>query len=97
MVAGDFLPAEGISKDEVPQTAEMKETNGVWEYTTKPLASELYSYTFIVDGLRILDPNNVYINRDVASNLLYYSGFRAYHAFKSGGFEFCDCRRYRQG
>lgn len=69
MVAGDFLPAEGIAKKEVPQVAEMNEVNGVWEYTTKPLASELYSYSFIVDGLRILDPNNVYINRDVASTM----------------------------
>ena len=69
MVAGDFLPAEGIAKEEVPQIAEMNEVNGVWEYTTKPLASELYSYSFIVDGLRILDPNNVYINRDVASTM----------------------------
>lgn len=56
-VAGDFAY----------QPAELTENNGVWEYTTEPLASELYSYSFIVDGLRILDPNNVYINRDVAT------------------------------
>ena len=56
-VTGDF--AEGI--------AELTEKDGVWEYTTAPLASELYSYAFIVDGFRTLDPSNVYINRDVAS------------------------------
>lgn len=66
-VAGDFLPAEGVDKADVPLMADMTEKDGVWEYTTKPLASELYSYSFIVDGLQILDPNNVYINRDVAS------------------------------
>ena len=66
-VAGDFLPAEGVDKEEVPLIADMTEKDGIWEYTTKPLASELYSYSFIVDGLEILDPNNVYINRDVAS------------------------------
>ena len=66
-VAGDFLPAEGVDKEEVPLFADMTEKDGIWEYTTKPLASELYSYSFIVDGLEILDPNNVYINRDVAS------------------------------
>ena len=66
-VAGDFLPAEGVDKADVPLMADMTEKDGVWEYTTKPLASELYSYSFIVDGLEILDPNNVYINRDVAS------------------------------
>ena len=66
-VAGDFLPAEGVDKEEVPLIADMTEKDGIWEYTTKSLASELYSYSFIVDGLEILDPNNVYINRDVAS------------------------------
>ena len=68
-VKGDFLPAEGVDPKEVPTFAEMTEKNGVWEYTTKPLASELYSYSFIVDGLKILDPSNVYINRDVASTM----------------------------
>lgn len=56
-VVGDF--ADGA--------AELTEKDGVWEYTTAPLASELYSYAFIVDGFRTLDPANVYINRDVAS------------------------------
>lgn len=68
-VKGDFLPAEGIDSKEVPTIAEMTEKNGVWEYTTKPLASELYSYSFLVDGLKTLDPSNVYINRDVASTM----------------------------
>ena len=58
MVQGDFLPGGA---------AEMTEKEGVWSYTTGPLASELYSYTFRVDGLQMLDPQNVYINRDVAS------------------------------
>lgn len=65
-VIGDFLPAEGVAAEDVPQTADMVEKDGIWEYTTKPLASELYSYTFVVDGLKILDPSNIYINRDVA-------------------------------
>lgn len=75
-VAGDFLPAEGIAKEDVPLIADLVEKDGIWEYTTKPLASELYSYSFIVDGLKILDPNNVYINRDVASvtNILIVEG-----------------------
>lgn len=68
-VGGDFLPADGIDPADVPTFAEMTEKDGVWEYTTRPLASELYSYSFYVDGLKILDPNNVYINRDVASTM----------------------------
>lgn len=38
------------------------------EFTTpEPLKPELYSYTFLVDGLKINDPANVYMIRDVAS------------------------------
>ena len=40
---------------------------GVWTYTTAPLEGELYSYNFVVDGQRMLDPSNVYMNRDVAT------------------------------
>ena len=52
---------------EVSQPVDMREVNGVWEYTTKPLASELYSYYFVVDGMTIKDPSNVYMIRDVNS------------------------------
>lgn len=55
---------------DVPGVADLKEgEKGVWEYTTpEPLSSELYNYTFIVDGLKnVIDPNNVYVSRDVAS------------------------------
>ncbi|WP_113653325.1 esterase [Pedobacter namyangjuensis] len=45
----------------------VKQTDGVWTFTTTPLASELYSYSFIVDGLKMRDANNVYQIRDVAS------------------------------
>ena len=58
--------------------AEMKETkDGVWEYTTpNPLPSELYSYAYIVDGLKMLDPANIQVNRDVAtlSNIFFIGG-----------------------
>ena len=40
---------------------------GVWTYTTEPLEGELYSYNFVVDGQRTLDPSNVYMNRDIAT------------------------------
>ena len=72
-VTGDFLPAQKIDtpfgKTDAPGTADLKEgEKGVWEWTTpEPLPSELYSYSFIVDGVKTTDPNNVYLNRDVAS------------------------------
>jgi len=72
-VTGDFLPTQKMDtpygKFDVPGVAELKENKeGVWEYTTpEPLPSELYSYTFIVDGLRMNDPSNIKMIRDVAS------------------------------
>ncbi len=72
-VTGDFLAPQLVDspfgKYEMPGKATLKEgKDGVWEYTTpEPLASELYSYSFIVDGLRMMDPNNVCMIRDVAT------------------------------
>ncbi len=73
-VTGDFLPA---TKIEVPDfgtveqagVARLKEgKNGVWTYTTPPLAPELYSYTFNIDGMTgVKDPANIYVNRDIVS------------------------------
>ena len=57
-VTGDML---------AERSADMKEEAGVWTYTTAPLEGELYSYAFIVDGKRTLDPSNVFMNRDVAT------------------------------
>ncbi len=69
-VVGDFLSAPGV--------ALLKEgENGIWEYTTpQPLASELYSYAFIVDGMRIHDPANISMIRDVStiSNVFIVDG-----------------------
>lgn len=73
-VAGDFLTTE-------PGTADLIEgKDGVWEFTTPtPLAPELYSYSFMVDGLKTTDPANVYLIRDVASltNVFLIGGERA--------------------
>lgn len=46
-------------------TVPMTETDGVWTWTSEPLESDLYSYAFIVDGLTMNDPSNVFIMRDV--------------------------------
>ena len=75
-VTGDFLPAQKVTMTrngveytaEVPGVAELVEKNGVWEFTTAgPLEPELYYYHFVVDGLRINDPSNVYMIRDVSN------------------------------
>lgn len=84
-VTGDFLPVQKIQTPqgemEIPGYADLQEgRDGVWEYTTpEPLAPELYSYVFMVDGLRMNDPSNVYLTRDVVtlSNIFIVEGDRA--------------------
>ena len=63
-VTGDFI----AGKDGGWGTAEMTEADGgVWTWTSGPLATELYSYAFNVDGLQMTDPSNVFLMRDVRS------------------------------
>jgi enterochelin esterase-like enzyme len=71
-ITGDFLPTIKMKTQwgliDVPGTAKLtKDEKGLWSFTTKPLESDLYSYTVLVDGFKTTDPNNVYIIRDVAS------------------------------
>ena len=76
LVTGDWMP----SQDWVPGSEKMtKGDDGVWTYTSKELPSELYSYSFIVDGLKMIDPNNVYFSRDVATvvNIFIIGGGQA--------------------
>ena len=58
-VGGDF---DEISNKRINMT---KQDNGVWTVTTDPLNPELYSYSFWVDGQRLVDPANSYVNRDI--------------------------------
>ncbi|MBW6501142.1 MAG: esterase [Bacteroidales bacterium] len=41
-----------------------KDTSGVWVVSVPRPPEELYTYSFIVDGLSINDPNNVFMQRD---------------------------------
>ena len=71
-LTGDFLPKTTVQTpfgvQEADGVADLKEENGVWTYTTpQPLAPELYSYKFKVNGMDMLDPSNVYRNRDITS------------------------------
>jgi len=35
-----------------------KDTSGVWSVTLGPVQPDIYPYSFVVDGVRIMDPNN---------------------------------------
>ena len=69
----DFLPEQLIETPQgvwaVHPAVDLKEgANGVWEYTTPgPVDADYYTYTLTVDGIKTVDPANVYINRDVAT------------------------------
>ena len=63
-ITGDFIPSQGWMPGSELMT---KDDKGIWSYTTKPLDSDLYGYAFMVDGLRMMDPNNVHQIRDVST------------------------------
>ena len=64
-IMGDWMPMEGWTPG-----AEVMERDekGTWSYTSQVLDPELYSYAFLVDGLRVNDPNNAYLSRDISTN-----------------------------
>ncbi len=71
-VTGDFVPTVKVNTPygemQVPGKADMiKDEKGLWTYTSEALNPELYSYSFLVDGLKVTDPNNPFLIRDVAS------------------------------
>lgn len=74
-ISGDFLPSQKITYMadgqervwEAPGMADLIERNGLWTYTSAPLEGELYSYTLYVDGQKMMDPSNIYQNRDIAT------------------------------
>jgi len=83
-LTGDFLPTEKRNTQwgvfDVPGVALLnKDDKGVWSFTSAKLEPELYSYSFIVDGLNVTDPNNPFLIRDVASvtNIFIIGGGQA--------------------
>jgi len=48
------LSLEGTSKD----LAMQKDEQGVWSVTTGPLAPDFYGYSFVADGVHLIDPSN---------------------------------------
>ena len=75
-LTGDFLPTRPVEYEmggqkltyDAPGVVYLKEgRDGVWTYTSAPLEGELYSYSFLVDGRKVMDPSNIYQNRDVAT------------------------------
>jgi len=57
-VSGEWQAGFGASE------ALIKNDTGMFMLTVGPLSPELYGYTFTVDGVNMIDPNNVNVRRD---------------------------------
>ena len=69
-ITGDFLPPKKVEYQgntyDTPGVADLvKNDQGVWSFTSEALKPELYTYNMIVDGVKIIDPLNVYNIRDI--------------------------------
>lgn len=53
-----------------------KDSEGLWSYSPSNLTPDIYTYNFIVDGVKTIDPGNAYTVRDVTSiaNILFVEG-----------------------
>ncbi len=65
-LSGDWMPGFGSSVDMA------RNDTGMFSLTVGPMDPELYSYTFIVDGVRMIDPNNVQELRDGSRYLSFF-------------------------
>lgn len=67
-VYGDWEAASGV--------LELKRDSlGLWQSTTEPLPSEMYTYRVAVDGVAGLDPTNPFTRRDVGTTFsIFYVG-----------------------
>ncbi len=77
MLKGSFVPRKSYIKTEsgaVTKDGSVKMTRegNRWTYTTTPLPSEFYTYTFEVDGKPQIDKNNKNVIRDIADSLNYF-------------------------
>lgn len=81
-LSGDFLPEKEVVETPMgrmtrPVPVEMKESeDGIWEYTAENVSPDFYTYTIMVDGIEMLDPNNLKVlrNRRRMSNYLIIPG-----------------------
>ena len=68
-ITGGFTPTvvreTSFGTMDVPQDLDMtRDENGLWSISVPLPEPELYTYSFIVDGLSVNDPNNVFVQRD---------------------------------
>lgn len=47
-----------LAREGAQRTAMQKDDKGVWSLTTDPLPPDLYGYSFVADGVALIDPSN---------------------------------------
>ncbi len=47
-----------LAREGAPRLAMQKDEQGVWSVTTEPLAPDFYGYSFVADGVSLIDPSN---------------------------------------
>lgn len=73
LLKGDWLPqgkSAALTKDAA---------DGLWHYRSDSIASDLYMYQLVIDGVTMVDPANVYVLRDVGQqfSVFFIDGARA--------------------
>ena len=68
-ITGGFTPTVKMKTNwgemDVPSSLDMtKDENGLWSITLPLPEPELYTYSFIVDGVSMNDPTNIFMQRD---------------------------------
>lgn len=68
-INGGFTPTVKMKTQfgsmDIPSSVNMtKDDKGLWSITTPLPAPDLYTYNFIVDGVSVNDPNNIFMQRD---------------------------------
>jgi len=69
---GDWM--EGFSTEKLS-----KDDQGIWSVTVGPLSPDFYSYSFTVDGVKTLDPQNAVVKQGIRSldNMFFVAGEEA--------------------
>lgn len=60
----DSVKVSGTWPSDYAYVQSMEKKDSIFELKMGPLPSGMYEYTFIVDGIRVLDPNNKEVTRD---------------------------------
>ena len=47
-----------LDREAAKRVPMQKDENGVWSVTTDPIEPDIYGYSFLVDGVSTIDPNN---------------------------------------